>query len=73
MQDWSSRVLAAEAKKAGRASEATQRIPSPPIFTGKDACIHRSFDGDVEDCTQAVPKEFVEFIQQHVPCAGAAS
>jgi len=38
--DWRSEVLAAEAIKAGRASERTCRIPRPPCFMGKLACNH---------------------------------
>src|SRR6218665_234702 len=39
-QAWRTRVLAAEARKAGSASEAARRIPSPPSFTGKEARDH---------------------------------
>jgi len=38
--DWRSEVLAAEAIKAGSASERTCRIPRPPWFMGKLACNH---------------------------------
>lgn len=38
------RVLAAEAKKAGSASEETLRIPRPPALTGLEACNHGSYD-----------------------------
>ena len=44
MSDWSDSVLAAEATKAGSASEVTRLIPRPPSRTGKLAgwlaCIH---------------------------------
>ena len=40
MSAWSDKVLAAEAKKAGSANEATRRIPRPPSRTGGLACIH---------------------------------
>ena len=40
IEDWRTRVLAAEARKAGSASEAARRIPSPPSFTGKEAWDH---------------------------------
>src|SRR6218665_358763 len=40
MRDWMERVPAAEAKKAGKASEAPLRSPSPPILIGREACIH---------------------------------
>src|SRR5688572_27178972 len=40
MEDWSARVPAADAKKAGNASEAARRIPSPPSLIGSDAWIH---------------------------------
>src|SRR5208282_1729944 len=35
MDSWRSRVLAADAKKADSASEATLRIPRPPSLTGR--------------------------------------
>jgi len=37
---WRTRVLAAEAKKAGDASEVTRRIPRPPYLIGIEACSH---------------------------------
>ena len=37
-------VLVADARYAGRAKEAAQRIPRPPVFTGKLACIHYTSD-----------------------------
>ena len=40
MSSWRSSVLAAEAKKAEGASEATRRIPKPPSLTGRLACVH---------------------------------
>ena len=40
MEDWRTRVLAAEARKAGSASEAARRMPSPPSLTGRDAWHH---------------------------------
>src|SRR5688572_27468907 len=41
---WRGRVLAADAKKAGSASEVALRLPRPPILMGSDACVHcRSF------------------------------
>ena len=40
MSDWSDSVLAAEATKAGSASEVTRLIPRPPSRTGRLACIH---------------------------------
>src|SRR6218665_414702 len=40
MRDWMERVPAAEAKKAGNASEDTLLTPSPPILIGREACIH---------------------------------
>src|SRR5688572_11149225 len=44
MRVWRGRVLAAEAKKAGSASEVALLMPRPPILMGNDACFHwRSF------------------------------
>src|ERR1043165_2040223 len=40
MRVWSGRVLAAEAKHSGSASEVALRIPRPPIFIGREACVH---------------------------------
>jgi len=40
MRSWRSPVLAAEAKKAEGASEATRRMPRPPSETGRLACSH---------------------------------
>ena len=40
MESWREEVLAAEAKKAGSASDAALLIPSPPSLTGKLACSH---------------------------------
>jgi len=40
IRDWRSEVLAAEAKKAGSASERTCRIPRPPCLIGRLACNH---------------------------------
>ena len=37
---WRTRVLAAEARKAGAASEVTRRIPRPPCLIGIEACNH---------------------------------
>ena len=37
-------VLVADATYAGRAKEKARRIPTPPAFTGKQACIHCSSD-----------------------------
>ena len=37
---WSSRVDAAEAKKAEEASETTLRRPRPPSLIGSEACSH---------------------------------
>ena len=38
--DWSDSVLAAEATKAGSASEVTRLIPRPPSRTGRLACMY---------------------------------
>ena len=40
MKHWRSEVAAADAKKAGSASDAARRIPKPPFLTGVLACIH---------------------------------
>jgi len=40
MAYWRESVLAADAKKAGNASEITRLTPRPPSFTGKLACSH---------------------------------
>ena len=40
ISSWRSQVLAAEAKNAEGASEATLRIPRPPSLTGRLACVH---------------------------------
>jgi hypothetical protein len=37
MEDWIFRVLAADAKKAGSANEATLLIPRPPNLIGSEA------------------------------------
>jgi len=37
---WRTRVLAAEAKKAGAESEITHHIPRPPCLIGIEACNH---------------------------------
>src|SRR6218665_2615349 len=42
MMAWSESVLAADARKAGRASEVTERMPSPPLLMGSEAWIHAS-------------------------------
>src|SRR6218665_3236022 len=39
---WSELVLAADARKAGNASEVTERMPSPPLLMGSEAWIHAS-------------------------------
>ena len=44
MASWRESVLAAEAKKAGNASEITRLTPRPPSLTGKLACSHRLSD-----------------------------
>src|SRR6218665_2457667 len=44
MLDWSERVTAGEAKKAGSASEVPNRIPSPPALMGSEAWSHWSSD-----------------------------
>src|SRR6218665_126016 len=46
MADWRTRVPAAEAKKAGNASEVTRRMPKPPTLTGRDAWAHLLSDND---------------------------
>src|SRR6218665_3947968 len=46
MLDWSEKVPAAEAKKAGSASEEANRIPSPPALMGSEAWSHMSSDKD---------------------------
>ena len=45
MSDWSDSVLAAEATKAGSASEATRLIPRPPSRTGRKIGIGNLLDG----------------------------
>ena len=40
MASWGESVLAADAKKAGNASEITSLTPRPPFLTGKLACSH---------------------------------
>jgi len=40
MSSWRESVLAADAKKAGSASEITRLTPRPPSLTGKLACSH---------------------------------
>jgi hypothetical protein len=40
IRSWRQKVLAAEAKKAGIASEDTLLTPRPPCFIGMDACNH---------------------------------
>ena len=40
MRSCNEAVLVADARYAGRAKEAARRIPRPPAFTGKLACIH---------------------------------
>ena len=40
MASWRDSVLAADAKKAGSASEITRLTPRPPSLTGKLACSH---------------------------------
>jgi len=40
MASWRDSMLAADAKKAGTASEITRLTPRPPSLTGKLACSH---------------------------------
>src|SRR6218665_3563424 len=77
MRVWRRRVLAAEVKKAGSASEDALRMPRPPIFTGSEACVHDPMtcgSSSGVGCYGAMVDTFASsYVQATAEMAGAAA